>query len=317
MGAQHQALGVLGVKALHDAAPQQARGAHLGDFEVEVHADGPEEREAPGEGIHVHALGNGGLDVLLAVGQGEGQLQRLVGAGFLHVVAADRNRVELRHVLGRVLDDVADDLHRRLRRVDVGVAHHELFQNVVLNRSTQLVLAHALLFGGHHIAGQHRQHRAVHGHRDRHLVERDLVEQDLHVLDRVNRHTGLADVAGHARVVAVVTPVRRQVKGHRHALPASGQRLAVESVGFFGGRETRVLADGPRPHRVHGGLRAAQKRLEARQGVGVRQVGGVGRRVQRLDGDAVGGEPVQGIHIATRGRLGCGLGPIGQSAGGE
>ncbi len=44
-------------------------------------------------------------------------------------------------------------------------------------------------------AGQHRQHRAVHGHRDRHLVERDAVEQDLHVLDGVDRDAGLADVA--------------------------------------------------------------------------------------------------------------------------
>jgi hypothetical protein len=46
------------------------------------------------------------------------------------------------------------------------------------------------------VAGQDRQHRAVHGHRHRHLVERDAVEQDLHVLDRVDRDAGLADVAG-------------------------------------------------------------------------------------------------------------------------
>ena len=32
VGAQHQALGRFGIKALHDAAPEQARGAHLGHF---------------------------------------------------------------------------------------------------------------------------------------------------------------------------------------------------------------------------------------------------------------------------------------------
>ena len=32
MGAQHQALGVLGVKAFHDAAPQQTGSAHLGNL---------------------------------------------------------------------------------------------------------------------------------------------------------------------------------------------------------------------------------------------------------------------------------------------
>jgi hypothetical protein len=146
--AQHQALGVLRVEALHDAAPQQARRAHLGDLEVEVHPDRPEEGQAAREVVHVHALGDGGLHVLLAVGQREGQLQRLVGAGLLHVVARDRDRVELGHVLARVLDDVADDLHRRLGRVDVGVADHELLEDVVLDGPGQLVLRHALLFGG-------------------------------------------------------------------------------------------------------------------------------------------------------------------------
>ena len=41
-----------------------------------------------GELVDVQALGQRGLHVLLAVGQREGQLQRLVGAGLLHVVAA-------------------------------------------------------------------------------------------------------------------------------------------------------------------------------------------------------------------------------------
>ena len=180
-----------------------------------------------------------------------------------------RDRVELGHVLRRVLDDVADDAHAGRGRVDVGVAHHELLENVVLDRSAQLVLRHALLFGRHHVAGQHRQHGAVHGHGDADLVQRNLVEQDLHVLHRVNRHAGLADVAGHARMVGVVAPVGGQVERHRHALPAGGQRLAVEGIGLFGGRKTGVLADRPRAHRVHRGLRAANEGLEARQRVGV------------------------------------------------
>jgi hypothetical protein len=89
---------------------------------------------------------------------------------------------------------------------------------------------------------------------------------------RVDGHAGLAHVAGHARVVAVVAAVGGQVEGHRHALPAGGQRLAVEGVGFFGGGEAGVLADGPGAHRVHGGLRAADEGLETGQRVGVRQV---------------------------------------------
>jgi DNA-binding GntR family transcriptional regulator len=109
-----------------------------------------------------------------------------------------------------------------------------------------------------------------------HLVQRDAVEQDLHVLHAVDGHAGLAHVAGHARVVAVVAAVGGEVERHRHALPAGRQRLAVEGVGFFGGGKARVLADRPRAHRIHGGLRAAQEGLEAGQRVGVRQAFGVG-----------------------------------------
>ena len=307
--AQHQALGRLGVKALHDAAPQQARRPHLGHLQVEVHADRPEKRQPSGKFIYIQAGADGGLDVLLAVRQREGQLQRLVGARLLHVVTRNRDRVELGHVARGVANDVTDDAHRGGWRVDVGVANHELLQDVVLDRPRQLVLRHTLLFRRHHVARQHRQHGAVHGHGHAHLVERNLVEQDLHVLDRVDRHPGLAHVTGHARVVAVVATVGGQVKGDADALPAAGQRLAVERIGFLGGRKAGVLADGPGPHRVHAGLGAAQVGLKARQRVGVGQIGCVGRGVQRLDRDAVRGEPVQRDELAARCRLGRGLGP--------
>ncbi len=128
------------------------------------------------------------------------------------MVTRNTDRVELGHVLGRVANDVAYDAHAGRGRVNVGVAHHELFQNVVLNRSGQLVLAHALFFRCDHVARQYRQHGAVHGHRDRDLVQRNLVEQDFHVLDRINRHAGLAHIAGYTRVVGVVTAVGSQVK---------------------------------------------------------------------------------------------------------
>ena len=214
VGAQHQRLRVLRLELLHDAPPQQARGAQLGDLQVEVHADAEEEGQAAGEGIDVQAAWRSPSHVLHAVGQREGQFQRLRRAGFLHVVAGDRDRVELRHVLRRVADDVGDDAHRRLGRVDVGVADHELLEDVVLDGPGELVLRHALLLGGDDVAGQHRQHGAVHGHRHRHLVERDAVEEDLHVLDGVDRHAGLADVADDARVVGVVAAMGGQVEGN-------------------------------------------------------------------------------------------------------
>jgi hypothetical protein len=61
---------------------------------------------------------------------------------------------------------------------------------------------------------------------------------------------------------------------------------------------------------VHGGLRAAQEGREAGQRVGVGQALQVGRRVQRLDGDAVGRDPVQRIDVAAGGGLGGGFLPL-------
>ena len=269
VGAQHQAFGVGGTKPFHDLAPQQASGPHLGHFQVEVHADGPEKTQARREIVHRQTFVQGGFHILLAVGQGQGQFQRLVGTGLLHVVTRNGDRVELRHVGRRVRNDVPDDAHAGLGRVDVGVAHHELFEDVVLDGAAELVLAHALLFGGHHITGQHRQHRAVHGHADAHLVQRNAVEQHLHVLHAVDGDAGFAHVARDAWVVAVISPMGGQIKSDADTLAARCERLAVKIVGGFGGGKAGVLADRPRPHRIHGGLRTAHKRRKTGQGIGM------------------------------------------------
>lgn len=54
--------------------------------------------------------------------------------------------VVLGHVRGGVPKDVANDAHRWLGRVDEGVAHHKLFENIVLDSALEEVLLHALLF---------------------------------------------------------------------------------------------------------------------------------------------------------------------------
>ena len=125
-------------------------------------------------------------------------------------------------MLGGIANDVANDAHAGLGRIDIGVAHHEFFEDVVLNGAAQLRLRYALLFSGHHVTGEHGQHSAVHRHRDRDFVQRNLVEQDLHIFDRVDRHTRFAHVTRHARMVGVVAAMGGQVECDRHTLPACG-----------------------------------------------------------------------------------------------
>ena len=191
------------------------------------------------------------LDIFLAVGDGEGQLLHRRRPGLVHVIAGDRNAVEFRHVGAGIGDDVRHDPHRWFGRIDIGVADHELLEDVVLDGPVELLGGNALLLPGDDEEGQDRDHRAVHRHRNRHLIERNAVEQDLHVLDRVDRHAGLADIADHARVIAVIAAVRGEIEGDRQALLPGSEIAAVEGVRFLGGRETRILPDRPGPPGIH------------------------------------------------------------------
>ncbi len=185
----------------------------------------------------------------------------------MHVIAADRDRVELRHLGRAIADDVGDDPHRGRGRVDVGVADRELFQNVVLDRSRELRVRDALLFSGNDEEGHDRKNRAVHGHADRHLVQGDAVEQKLHVLDGVDRDARHPDVAGDARIIAVVAAMGGKIECDREALLSCGEVTAIESVGLFGGREAGILPDRPRPTGVHCRIGPAREWSEAGEAI--------------------------------------------------
>ncbi len=289
--AQRQRLGVRGVELAHQLGPQRPGGPQLGDLHEEVHADRPEEAQPRGERVDVEPGGQAGADVLDAVGQRVRQLEVGRRSGLLHVVAGDRDRVEARHVRRGVAEDVGDDPHARQRRVDVGVADHELLEDVVLDGPGEVLGLHALLLGRHDVERHDRQHGAVHRHRDAHLVQRDPLEEGASVVDGVDRHPGHADVAAHAGVVGVVAAVGRQVEGDAEPLLTGGEVAAVERVGLLGGREAGVLPDRPRLGGVHRRVGAAQERLEARPRVECVETLQVGRVVRRLDRDALGRLP--------------------------
>jgi hypothetical protein len=171
---------------------------------------------------------------------------------------------------------------------------------------------HALFLGRDDVAGEHRQHGAVHGHRHAHLVERDAVEQDLHVLDRIDRHAGLADVADHPRMIGIVAAMGGEIEGHRQAHLAGREIGAIELVALFGGREAGILADRPGTPGVHRGLRSAGEGREARQRAHRLDLLEVGRGVERLHRDPFRGHPGEVIQRAVAQLLRCELFPVGE-----
>ena len=281
-------LGVLRLELADQPGPQRAGGAHLGDLHEEVHADRPEERQPRRELVDVEPGVEAGPEVLDAVGQRVGELEVGGRPGLLDVVAGDRDRVEARHPRGGEAEDVGDDPHARRRRVDVGVADHELLEDVVLDGPRELLRLHPLLLGRRDVEREHRQHGAVHGHRHRHLVERDAVEERARVVDRVDRDAGHADVAAHPRVVGVVAAVGGQVERDAQALLAGCEVAPVERVGLLGGREAGVLPDRPGLGGVHRRVGPAQERAQPRPGVQRVEALEVLGPVDRQDVDALG-----------------------------
>ena len=93
----------------------------------------------------------------------------------------------------------------------------------------------------------------------------------------------------HARMVAVVAAVRGEVEGDREALLPGREVAAIEGVGLLGRGEAGVLPDRPGLGDVHGGVRPAQERRQARHGVeDGRARARSSRGVQRLDREPSG-----------------------------
>ena len=99
--AQRQRARVFRVERLQQLGPEQPRRAHLGDFHEEVHADRPEERQPRRKAVDVEAGGESGAQIFNAVGQRIGEFEVLRRAGFLHVIAGNRNRIVFRHPSAR------------------------------------------------------------------------------------------------------------------------------------------------------------------------------------------------------------------------
>ena len=316
VGAERHGLGRLGAEVVEQAGPEEACGTELGHLHEVVHADGEEEGEAGREGIDVEACSHACLHILHAVGEGVGELDVGRRTGLLHVVAGDGDAVEAGHLARGVGEDVCDDPHRGAGRIDVGVPHHELFEDVVLDGACELVAADALLLCGDDVEGEDGEDRAVHGHGDAHLVERDAVEEDAHVEDGVDGDAGHADITDHGRVVGVVAPVGGEVEGDGEALLAGGEVAAVEGVGGLGGGEAGILAHGPGLRRIHAGVGAAEEGSEAWHGVdGVEAVAELGR-VGGRDVDAFGRGEASGELGAARGGPEFAGGEVGEAAHG-
>ena len=156
-----------------------------------------------------------------------------------------------------------------------------------------------MFFPSYNEASQNRDHGPVHSHGNRHFIQRNTIEQDLHIFDTVNRHTGLANVANNTRVVTIVAPMRRQIEGDRHTFLPRSQTLAVKRIAVFSRRETGILPDGPRPPCIHRAARATRIGRNSGHSAKVLNPVQIVRCINRLNGDPLRRIPRQIIERAA------------------
>ena len=104
-----------------------------------------------------------------------------------------------------------------------------------------------VLLGDRDVEGEQPGGGGVDRHRGVHLVERDAVEQRVHVALVDDRDADLADLAAGQRVIGVVPGLGGEVEGDREAGLALGQVSPVELVGAPGVGVPRVGAHHPGP----------------------------------------------------------------------
>ena len=297
-----------------------------------------EEREPRREGIDVKARIERGLHVGDPIRERERQLLNRRRASFTDVIARDRDRVPARDLLGAVGEGVGHQAHGGPGRVDVGAAGDVFLEDVVLDRATDGRRSDTLLVGDKLVEQQQDRRRGVDRHRGGHAVEGKPGKQAAHVVDRVDGHTDLADLALCKRVVGVVSHLGGQVEGARQPGLAGLEQELETFVGLLGRPEPGVLAHRPEPASVHvalnsprvgvdAGLAELEHRIEALQvlrdvaasdldaGVGPahiftgrhRQSVSLCRRGCHLGSLAVRCAPAQPVTARSGGFVGCGM----------
>ncbi len=256
---------VLGVVALrHELVPDPARGPELRDLLEEVAVAVEEEAQARREVVDAQPAPDRRLDVGHPVGDGERQLLDRGRAGLADVVARDRDGVPAGHLVGPELDRVGHQAHRRLGREQELLLGDELLQDVVLGRALECRPRIAGLLGRDDVHRPDRRGRRVDRHRGRDAVQRQAVEQDLHVGQRADADAARPELALGFLVVGVVAVERRHVVGDRQAGLAGGEQVLEAGVGVLGGAEARE-----HPHRPE--ARSVPRRMDA---AGVRRLPG-------------------------------------------
>src|SRR5688572_3871443 len=242
------------VALAHVSRPDAPGRPQLRDLLEEIVVNVPEERETGRELVDVETPCYSPLHIRESVGQRERELLSSRGARLPDMVAGDRNGIPLRDVLGGPCEAIDDQPERRLDREAPGMLRHVLLEDVVLNRPPECSRIHALLLGRGNVEAVQNHGRPVDRHRGGDLVERNAVEQQLHVSQAGDRYATLPYLSLGSRVVRVIAHERREIEGDRKSrLPVREEKL-VTLVRVACASEAGELTHRPQLAAIPGGM---------------------------------------------------------------
>ena len=130
------------------------------------------------------------------------------------MVAADRYGVPLGHPLLAELHGIGDKAQARLGRINIGSARDVFLQNVVLDGSAKRFGGNTVLLRHRDVQGQQNGGGGVDGHRSGNLIQRNVLQQNFHVLDRSDGHSHAAHFTVHQGMIRVVANLGGQIERH-------------------------------------------------------------------------------------------------------
>ena len=255
METDHHGSGIFGAKTLlHDIRPQPSSSTVFGNLFQKIKMRIKEKREPRTESIHIQTSLKCRLYVSHPVCQRKSHFLDRSRTCFPDMVPADTDGIPERNLFRTERKDIGNDSHGRFWRKDIRPSRRIFFQDIVLNRTSQLVGRNPLLFTNGHIHGKQYRGRRIDGHGGADLVEGNLIKKDFHIPQRINGHSHFPHLSYGHFIVRIVPDLRGEIKSHGQSCLALIQQKPVSVVGFFCSSKTRILAHGPVSTPVHGWL---------------------------------------------------------------
>ena len=184
-------------------------------------------------------------------------------------------------------------------REGVGAAREVLLDDVVLGRALERGALDPVLVGDRDVEAEQPGGGRVDRHRRVHLVERDAVEERVHVALVGDRDADLADLAAREHVVGVVAGLGGQVEGDREPGLALGEVAPVELVRAPGVRVPGVGAHHPGAVGLGRGGDRSWRTLSQVRALGTARVASPGSS-QQIDTMHLGRDRVIAAHLVAR-----------------